>query len=51
MPGARTWTGCATSGRRPGTGPRIRKGADGAWRIVHLHEDVRQPGGVPEAAG
>ncbi|MDW6066176.1 DUF4440 domain-containing protein [Streptomyces sp. FXJ1.4098] len=27
------------------------KGADGTWRIVHLHEDVRQPGGVPENAG
>ena len=27
------------------------KGADGTWRIVHLHEDVRQPGGVPETAG
>ncbi|MER5179067.1 nuclear transport factor 2 family protein [Streptomyces sp. NPDC002896] len=26
----------------------LRRGADGDWRIVHLHEDVRQPGGVPE---
>ncbi|MGW4704087.1 nuclear transport factor 2 family protein [Streptomyces sp. NPDC004285] len=25
----------------------LRRGADGAWRIVHLHEDVRQTGGVP----
>ncbi|MFB7454710.1 YybH family protein [Streptomyces sp. NPDC056194] len=23
------------------------RNADGGWRIVHLHEDVRQPGGVP----
>ncbi|MEU5641270.1 DUF4440 domain-containing protein [Streptomyces milbemycinicus] len=27
------------------------KGADDTWRIVHLHEDVRQPGGVPETTG
>ncbi|MEU5023436.1 DUF4440 domain-containing protein [Streptomyces milbemycinicus] len=27
------------------------KGADSTWRIVHLHEDVRQPGGVPETTG
>ncbi|KUJ68315.1 hypothetical protein ACZ90_20210 [Streptomyces albus subsp. albus] len=24
----------------------LRRGADTAWRIVHLHEDVQQPGGV-----
>ncbi|MGY0064319.1 hypothetical protein ACWY4P_49170 [Streptomyces sp. LZ34] len=29
----------------------LRKGAGGAWRIVHLHEEVRQAGGVPEADG
>ncbi|MGW3564185.1 YybH family protein [Streptomyces sp. NPDC000941] len=29
----------------------LRKGGDGTWRIVHLHEDVRQPGGVPETTG
>jgi len=25
----------------------LRRGGDAAWRIVHLHEDVQQPGGVP----
>ena len=25
----------------------LRRDADGGWLIVHLHEDVRQPGGVP----
>ncbi|MFB7580719.1 YybH family protein [Streptomyces hydrogenans] len=25
----------------------LRRSGDGAWRIVHLHEDVRQTGGVP----
>ncbi|MBP0448665.1 DUF4440 domain-containing protein [Kitasatospora sp. RG8] len=25
----------------------LRRGEDAAWRIVHLHEDVQQPGGVP----
>ncbi|MEB8340883.1 YybH family protein [Streptomyces endophyticus] len=26
----------------------LRRGADGRWLIVHLHEDVEQSGGVPE---
>ncbi|OIJ63871.1 YybH family protein [Streptomyces mangrovisoli] len=26
----------------------LRRGTDAVWRIVHLHEDVRQTGGVPE---
>ncbi|MCJ1676158.1 nuclear transport factor 2 family protein [Streptomyces sp. APSN-46.1] len=25
----------------------LRRGGDARWRIVHLHEDVRQPGGIP----
>ncbi|WP_405942603.1 YybH family protein [Streptomyces sp. NBC_00207] len=25
----------------------LQKGVDAGWRIVHLHEDVQQPGGVP----
>ncbi|MFB7592462.1 YybH family protein [Streptomyces sp. NPDC056169] len=25
----------------------LHRGADGVWRIVHLHEDVRQAGGTP----
>ncbi|MFD9034839.1 YybH family protein [Streptomyces sp. NPDC059567] len=25
----------------------LRRDTDGSWLIVHLHEDVRQPGGVP----
>ncbi|WP_431677258.1 YybH family protein [Kitasatospora sp. KL5] len=25
----------------------LRRGGDTAWRIVHLHEDLQQPGGVP----
>ncbi|MFE2325467.1 YybH family protein [Streptomyces sp. NPDC059385] len=29
----------------------LRRHADGGWLIVHLHEDVRQPGGVPAADG
>ncbi|MEU1863835.1 YybH family protein [Streptomyces gardneri] len=25
----------------------LQQGVDAKWRIVHLHEDVQQPGGVP----
>ncbi|GGY41331.1 YybH family protein [Streptomyces tanashiensis] len=25
----------------------LRQGVDAGWRIVHLHEDVQQPGGLP----
>lgn len=25
----------------------LRQGTDAGWRIVHLHEDVQQPGGAP----
>ncbi|RSS58603.1 DUF4440 domain-containing protein [Streptomyces sp. WAC01280] len=25
----------------------LRRGVEAGWRIVHLHEDVQQPGGLP----